>query len=335
LWRERSTAVGLITVQAGATLVTSVLAAIACAWNVNDRFDTMPSSATATGAPFLHYGLPRSISPFVEMLFFLLGPWLLRHDLVVAGYLLLGLTLLRTAQMFLQPVSLVGGVTAARLSATGDSVNLRSGMSMLLGTVCLMASLGVAIMYPWAEVLLRLWLGTGAISTAVYPYAKILLLGSLPYAIFLGLKEIVEMVWPRPRNMVTMLGSCAVLGIAFVLLRQVVTPGHAVAGAYVISMCCAAAVTIWWSRSYLRPPSYYGFVRIGMFASAILCVNTVVARSVSGWPLLNAIAVFLGMSAISAGVYLWLLLVVRPSGLARDVVAFIRPSSVPVAAEMV
>ena len=281
---------------------------------------------------FAGYGLPRTASPFVEVGLFLLGPWLIREDMAAAGYVILALMLLRVGQGLMQPAGYVLAAVAARLVGQKDEVSLRTGLNLLTGTLLYSGGLAFALAYPWTGVLLRLWLGEGPLSAAVLPYASAMVLSLLPFAVFQGLKELIEMVWTAPRNLYTLLVSISVLVVAFLAAHAFLPRPQSVLVGYVVAFWVAGLMTLWWIRRYLNPAGYFGMARWAAVLMGIALVNGWAARAWSAASLVEA-ATAAGLAILGSGLLgAGLLCLVSPPPFVREAAAFLWPgrASAPV-----
>lgn len=259
----------------------------------------------------LGYGLPRTVAPFMEVLLFVLGPWLLREDPAAAGALILALTLLRVANIVVQPLALVGGLAAARAVGAGDQGRLSDGVNYVTGMTVLVGLLGCAATYPWLPPLLRLWLGSPTLATSVFGFAAGIFVALAPYMLFQGLKPIVEATWKQPRMLYGTVASVATLVGTYLVARRSLPAGPSAVLAMPAAFAVAggaAVVAVW---PLLRGWGYFRWHRQLACAGAAFLLNHGVHQATSGLPLLAQCAVALALmaatmlAALACLVWLW------------------------------
>ena len=326
----RASVLHLIRFQASATLATSLAVLswfVVSLWlSRRERVDW--SQAPAALRESVAYGLPRGVIPSAELLFYSLGPWLLRNNAAEAGYLIVAFTVLRLCRTVIQPAALVFGIAVARLVGRGDEASLRRGIALLLGVLLCMGALLTAVTLPWTRLLLGLWLGNPEMASRINVYATLIVLAMTPAAVFQGLKEPIEMIWKRPRNLLTILVVLAVLAVWIPATRGVFTPARSVIYGYLVAFWIAAGISVLWVRGYLQPVGYFGLGRLLPLAGLVWALNALAAHVSGTWPQGAQAA----MAAVSCSVGILaafgVLCYHRPSRFVRDALSFALPKSV-------
>ncbi len=275
------------------------------------------------------YGAPRTLSPFLEILLIVLGPWLLREDPAAAAGLILSLTLLRLATAFVQPLALVGGVTGARLLGSGNEAGLARGINFILGLTCALGLVLSAAGYPWLSTGLRLWLGSTDLVETVHSFASGLLIALVPYVLFQGLKPIIEAVWRKPWMLYIMLASLVLLLGVYALARQFLAPVPSVMIAVPIGLAASGIGTIIPVRRLLGSATYFGWHRIVVVALLVLLANFGTARVSAGLPFTLQIALATGTVVVTLGAAALVLTILWPSACLKDATRFLIPGLLP------
>jgi hypothetical protein len=275
------------------------------------------------------YGVSRTVSPFLEILLLVAGPWLLRGDPPSAGALILAFTVLRLAAVFVQPLALVGSVTGAQLVGAGNKAGLARGINFVVGTTAVLGFLLGAGGYPWLGVGLRLWLGDSTAVPAVHRFAAAILLALVPYLLFQALKPVIEAVWRRPWVLYVMLASLVILLVGYEALRRSLGPNTSVLIMLPVSLGASGAGALAVVRHLLRSGSWFGWPRIFAVTLGVLATNAAVAHLAAGLSsAAQAGAAFVTM-AVSLGLAGVVLLKIWPSSCMVEVARFLAPRLMP------
>lgn len=241
------------------------------------------SELKATAKVFRDYGLFRTISPFLENLVLLIGPWLLRERIIEAGFLIIALTLVRVIQMALRPIVDVASIYAAHIVGQEREDLLREGVRLSFGTSLYITIFAIVILVPWSHYLIKLWLVDATIVKGVLPYFNVLLWGLLPFAIFHSLKGIIEVRWVCPFNLITLL----VGNVAQLLVYQSIVKFWGAFPAICLSLLAGfwlmGILSVFWLRGYLRPFRYLGIERLAVPAILLALVNVWAAHQPHLW----------------------------------------------------
>ena len=329
-WKTNTTIEALIRFQAVATATLSVLVMMIVIVLLTARI----SRSSAGPIPWrnyqgiliesLTYGLPRGVSPFLEVSLFLLGPWLIRHDVEEVGYLIISFFFLRIGRTIIQPVAMIIGVAMAKLVGQKDETALKQGASLLLGTMLYGGCLLLSVVYPWIRFLLQVWLGDVILAQKVYGYVVVIMLAMLPVLVFQGLREPIEMIWKQPRNLYTLSCSIFFLVLCFYATKTFLPASTSILYGYVGALGLSGIMSVAWLKNYLNPFSYFGVGKILATSLFVLLLNWLVAgwlHSASLW--LNVVGfIFAGGLSVTLAVAFSSY---QPSPFVKEAVQFFRP----------
>jgi O-antigen/teichoic acid export membrane protein len=271
------------------------------------------------------YGLSRTATPFLVTSFALIGPWLIRGNSEQAGYLIIAFTVLTTARMIIQPVSIVFGVAVSKLMGQKEELILGESISLLFGAVLYSSCFLLAVVFPWLLLLLHLWLGDLSLAQEVYGYALVIVFAMIPFAVFQGLKEPIEMIWKQPRNAYTLIISMSFLFIWFFASRIFISDVKSVLYGYLGAFAIQGIITGIWIRKYLKPIKYYGLTKSVPVFLGVCLLNVAMARLLSHlsmWANVGGAVVAGGISLVVAVVFLYLY---QPSPFVLELVQFVLP----------
>lgn len=243
---------------------------------------------------YKEYGMPRVVVPFLDMVTLLVGPWLLQAVPEESAYLIVALTLVRTIQAAIGPLTKVATVVTAHLLGQGNQESVDEGTRLMFGTVLYLTVLAVAVVGPWNNLILTFWLGDPDLVAGVREYFAVVLWGIIPFSMFQGLKGITEVRWVKPLNLYTLV---AAIGVQ-IALTYAVAPfvGLAVAVRYstLAMLWVMGLLSVWWVRPTLVPLRYWGLGYLGLISLGLLAVNVFLSSYGS------LVAFLLGL-ALSAG----------------------------------
>jgi hypothetical protein len=264
---------------------------------------------------FVRYGVPRGAITFLDMLIVSIGPWLLRADQEEVGYLLVALTVVRVFKEAIAPISRVASVVGARLIGQGNENALTEGMRLMLGSVLYTALLCVALLVPWLNFAVLLWLHDPTLVNGVLKHVLILVWGLLPLAIFYGLKEIIEVRWFQPLNAYTLILGSGIQVLVFYGLKSWLGVVDAVRVSSLSMFVVLGITTLYWTRSYLKDFHYWGLGRLLLTSGVLFALNTWLAQQPSLYRATLALAV-------SGVVIVACLVAIRPAEVVRELLAF-------------
>ncbi|MFN3874679.1 MAG: hypothetical protein ACK4L7_02055 [Flavobacteriales bacterium] len=202
-------------------------------------------------AELLRYGLPRVPGDAaLGALLTVPGYVALRtHGLGLSGEVGFGATLLNIAAAAFSPVALLLLPSVAAKLARGEHADLAHRAGRMMRLVLLAATaltLGFELM---ASPLLRLYLGpTGE---AYVPMARLVFIGALPFAVFHGLRSLLDAYFRTPRNGINLTKSFAILLLGCAIHLAVPTPWYTVPVALLAALTYLGLAT-WSDARYVR-----------------------------------------------------------------------------------
>jgi O-antigen/teichoic acid export membrane protein len=274
---------------------------------------------------YISYGLPRAISTFIEMLFYLVGPWLIRKEIEAAGYLIISFMFLRVARMIVRPVSTIIGVVAAKLVGRNDQESLRYGISLLFGSLFYLGIVLSILMYSWIQPLLQIWLGKPQLVKEVHNYVTVISMAVLPFIIFQGLKEVIEMIWKRPRNLYTVIFAILCFVIVFFGVGKFLPASQSALCGYLVSLWIMGLMTIWWIHRYLKSFKYFGLSRFFLLMTIVGLLNIGLARYMISASLLENMTIAIVSMGLSIVVLFIGLCLYKPAAFVVDTLNFFWP----------
>ena len=162
----------------------------------------------------LKFGLPRVPGEFALVGLFAI-PSLLAvraHGIVAAGYFSAALSLLTMAAGSFAPVGLVVLPRASAQFATGDLAGIRHLVIRILGGGILLATIGVVIGELLIPPFIRWYFGEAFLPAV--PYFRAILLGTIPYAVYILMRSILDALDVKAlnsRNLVITLALAVIL----------------------------------------------------------------------------------------------------------------------------
>jgi hypothetical protein len=255
------------------------------------------------------YGVPRAASLFLETVFLLIGPWLMRGDLAAVGYVAVAFFVLRLGRTVVQPITLIAGLALGRMHGRGADAEVREGIDLLIGSALFGSIVLTSIVYPWSIDLLRLWLGHDLASHA-QPYVAILLFALIPLAVFQVLKEPIEIIWRAPFSLIMFITGICALVLAQVALAGTLGVVRSTCWAYVVSyivMCVGALLVV---RHHVSPANRFGLLRLAAIGFVAWTSNQLAADAVRSSSIIIRGVTFLlagGFSSVAAGAAYFLL----------------------------
>ncbi len=264
------------------------------------------------------YGAPRVLSPFFDAMLVAVGPWLLRQDLETAAHLAMALMLLRVGQTLVTPAATVIGTAVARAHGAGNATGTAATLRLTAGVLTALSLSGLAVLWPWLDTLVEFWLGPTPLAVGVASCGRGLLLAMVPFTVFQGLKEPIEMLSTKPLNLfATALAVLVLLCSAFILspligLRQAIT------AAYVAAYIALALCAVYFLRGQLYTSHYYGMIRLLGASALMAALNMVMTHVAHGLSMFSRLGIAGATACISLAIAICVVARWRPSGLARE-----------------
>ena len=179
----------------------------------------------------LRFGLPRVPGEFALVGLFAI-PTLLAvraHGIVPAGHFSAALSLLTMAAGAFAPVGLVVLPRASAQAATGDLAGLRRLVLRILVSGILLATVGVVI----GELLIPPFIGWyfGPDFLPAIPYFRTILLGTIPYAVYILMRSILDALDVKAVNSRNLIISLCVVVILCLVNRSLMWMAGSIVGA--------------------------------------------------------------------------------------------------------
>ena len=182
----------------------------------------------------LRFGLPRVPGEFALVGLFAI-PALLAvraHGVVAAGQFSAALSVLTMAAGSFAPVGLVVLPRASAQVATGDLAGLRHLVLRILGGGILLAAVGVIIGELLIPPFIRWYFGEAFLPAV--PYFRAILLGAIPYAIYILMRSILDALDVRAVNSRNLVVTLAVVVILCLVNRSLMWMSGSIVAALVL-----------------------------------------------------------------------------------------------------
>jgi len=268
--------------------------------------DASPLTSTdlkGLGREFIRYGMPRGGVAFLDTSVLLIGPWMLREVPEESGFLIIALTLMRVIPLAIMPVTKIASVVTARLLGEGDQASIVQGIRMMFGITLHISVLSFAVLLPWRNAVVHLWLKKPELAQGAGSYFTVLCWGIVPLSVFYGLRGIIEVRWVRPLNLFTLTVALSVQFVLFMLLGSFLGEAQAMRVSMVTMFCVMGVMTLLWVRSDLRGLGYWGVPQLAVAASLLALVNTWGQSVSSLWAIIITILASAGVVGL-----LWIVL---------------------------
>jgi O-antigen/teichoic acid export membrane protein len=201
------------------------------------------------GLVLLQYGAPRIPAEAVLGIYFALPSILAAHwkGLEAAGFIGVGVSVVRMIGALFTPLGPVLMPTASALGAAGRFDSLRNTILKITAcslAVCTVVVIGVEVMAP---LLIRLYLGSSF--SAAVPIVRITLLGTIPYCVYLVVRNLLDALRVMPLN-----GKNLLVALLVMILIAVGAPQRewCVPTAFGISLLVLGLMTGWDGVRLLR-----------------------------------------------------------------------------------
>ena len=140
----------------------------------------------------LRYGIQRVPGDFILVALFTLPATFIAHlkGVEEAGFVAFGISVVTIVGAIFAPVGLVLLPKATLMFAEGARKELREHLRLILLVVLCASVAIVLVIWVWIPDLIRLYLGPGF--EQVVPVVRLLILGALPYSLYLVLRNLVD-----------------------------------------------------------------------------------------------------------------------------------------------
>ncbi len=199
----------------------------------------------------VRYGIQRVPGDFILMALFTLPATFVAHlsGVQEAGFVAFGISVVSMIGGAFAPVGYVLLPKAASLFAENAHERLRDHVNLLLGVSVIGSIVVVAGLWIWLPALVRLYLGAGY--EQVVPIARILLLGALPYSLYLVLRNLVDAYHEHGVTAAILAGGLAIMLIGFLAGRLFGAGGDILLVSFLASLLGLALLSGWETRRIL------------------------------------------------------------------------------------
>lgn len=200
----------------------------------------------------LVYGIQRVPGDFVLVALFTLPATFTAHwrGVQEAGFVAFGVSVVAMIGSVFAPISLVLLPKATLLFATGACAelrrHLRSLLQMTLGASCLIA----LVIWIGIPRIVNLYLGLGF--DQVVPIVRVLVLGAVPYSLYLVLRNLVDAYHKHGVTAAILCGGLCVFLLGIYLDKYFVFKSEALLAIFVVTQLFIAALSGWECQRILR-----------------------------------------------------------------------------------
>jgi O-antigen/teichoic acid export membrane protein len=189
------------------------------------------------------YSLPRVPGDLLALVLFALPGIIVAHvaDITVAGQVAFGIAGLGMIASAVYPVGFVLLPVASRLLATGSVERLRAQVFGVARVVVALIVVSIAIFEIFATPIVSVYLGpafAGSVTTL-----RILMLGALPWGIYISLRSVIDARHKRAVNAINVAVAFAVFTVLMLVLQTWSDPATVVVPVFVVSLYVLGALT--------------------------------------------------------------------------------------------
>ncbi|WP_136468212.1 hypothetical protein [Flagellimonas onchidii] len=232
------------------------------------------------GKEFYHYGIPRSIITFSDMLLLTIGSLMVVSGQDKIASFLIALTLARVVMIVLQPVSKLSSVV---IGNNNTKEKEKRAINIMTGAILYSTTLLVIILYNWIDIVLEYWLSNKEIIRDVKSVFKVLAVGLIPYSVFQGLKGIVEVKFFKPYNLYTLVIAILIHVLFFYIFKEFnLSILHSLSFSLVFSFIIMGGLTMVWCRKYFVRPKYFRFDVLLLMGGSLFMANYYMELAYSG-----------------------------------------------------
>lgn len=203
------------------------------------------------------YSVPRAPGDLMALVMFAVPGIVVAHvsDITVAGNVAFGIAAIGMIAVAVFPVGFVLLPVASRLLAAGSVDQLRGQVFIVARVAVGLILLAVAIFEVFATPIVAIYLGpafAGSVATL-----RVLMLGALPYGIYVSLRTVIDARHKFPINAVNVGISFAFFVALMLVLRLSMDPAVVVVPVFVISLYLLGALTViqLWRITHGPPPA--------------------------------------------------------------------------------
>jgi O-antigen/teichoic acid export membrane protein len=190
------------------------------------------------------YSLPRAPGDLLALVMFAVPGIVVAHasDITAAGNVAFGIAALGMIAVAVFPVGFVLLPVASRLVAAGSVDRLRAQVFIVSRVVVGLIVLAIVIFELFATQIVDIYLGpafAGSVSTL-----RVLMLGALPWGIYMSLRTIIDARHKRAVNAINVAVSFAFFVAVMLILRTWMDSATAVVPVFVISLYLLGVLTV-------------------------------------------------------------------------------------------
>jgi O-antigen/teichoic acid export membrane protein len=197
----------------------------------------------ARAADLARYSLPRVPGDLLALILFAIPGIVVAHvaNITVAGQVAFGIAALGMIASAVFPAGFILLPVASRLLAAGSIDRLRSQVFGVGRIVVGLIVLGILIFEVFATQIVTIYLGpafAGSVTTL-----RILMLGALPWGLYISLRSVIDARHKRPLNALNVGAAFAVFGILMLILQAWFAVATVVVPVFVVSLYVLGALT--------------------------------------------------------------------------------------------
>ena len=219
----------------------------------------MPMSLTGVGdrmAELARYGIPRVPGDFLQLALFTVPGILVAHvaGIAAAGIVAFGVAALGIIGSAVSPINFIMLPVAARLVAQGSVTQLRRQILRTHWLIVVALVVGTIVTEILAPTIVRLYLGPQFVPAT--PVLRVIIIGALPWGLYVTLKSVIDARHVRAFNTRNMLIAVVSFGLAAVGLAFVWQSSMGVVVAFVFSLYVLGILTV--RQAYLTTRDWRG-----------------------------------------------------------------------------
>ena len=192
----------------------------------------------------LTFGLPRVPGDFLQLALFALPGILVAHivDVKAAGIVAFGVAALGMLGTGLAPVSFVLLPAVAGMFARGWHDQVRDRVTEIVRIAVPVLIVGIAVLELFAKPIVADYLGAEFASGA--DVLRLMIIGALPWGLYVSLKSVIDARYVRPINAINMAGAFVTFVAVTVVSRAFTTSYQPILVAFVVALYVLGALTL-------------------------------------------------------------------------------------------
>jgi len=190
------------------------------------------------------YSVPRAPGDLLALVMFAVPGIVVAHvsDITVAGNIAFGIAALGMIAVAVFPVGFVLLPVASRLLAAGSIDQLRGQVFIVARVAVGLIVIAIVVFEVFATQIVDLYLGpafAGSVATL-----RVLMLGALPWGIYMSLRTVIDARHKRPINAINVGVAFAFFVALILILRIWMDPATVVVPVFVVSLYLLGALTV-------------------------------------------------------------------------------------------